>query len=122
MIMPLGAMGSIRVRKIAREDPQECPRARITATAAAEVLLVIAVVLAFLAAVNTIFTTWATVLDTRRFAAVARPRGHPAADCRRGPPSRPYPPASAPAVPQPRSFNPKCPEPDARTPAGAQGL
>lgn len=84
MIMPLGAMGSIRVRKIAREDPQECPRARITATAAAEVLLVIAVVLAFLAAVNTIFTTWATVLDTRRFAAVARPRGHPAADCRRG--------------------------------------
>jgi putative ABC transport system permease protein len=40
-----------------------------------QVLLVVTVVLAVLAAVNTIFITWATVLDTRRPAAVARALG-----------------------------------------------
>ena len=40
-----------------------------------EVLLVITVVMAILAAANAIFTTWATVLDTRRFWAIARSLG-----------------------------------------------
>jgi putative ABC transport system permease protein len=40
-----------------------------------EVLLVVTVVMTILAAANTIFTTWATVIDTRRFSAVARALG-----------------------------------------------
>jgi hypothetical protein len=40
-----------------------------------EVLLVVTVVMAILAAANAIFTTWATVLDARRFSAVARSLG-----------------------------------------------
>src|ERR1019366_178836 len=41
------------------------------------VLLVITVVLVVLAAVNAIFTAWATVLDARRPSAVARALGVP---------------------------------------------
>ena len=40
-----------------------------------EVLLVITVVMVILAAANTIFTTWATVLDARRFSAITRSLG-----------------------------------------------
>jgi ABC-type lipoprotein release transport system permease subunit len=40
-----------------------------------EVLLVITVVMIILAAANAIFTTWATVLDARRFSAIARALG-----------------------------------------------
>lgn len=40
-----------------------------------EVLLVITVVMVILAAANTIFTTWATVLDARRISAVVRSLG-----------------------------------------------
>jgi hypothetical protein len=40
-----------------------------------EVLLVITVVMAILAAANAIFTTWATVLDNRRFSAPVRALG-----------------------------------------------
>ena len=48
-----------------------------------EVLLVVTVVMTVLAAANAIFTTWATVLDTRRFSAVARALGAtPTADRR----------------------------------------
>jgi ABC-type lipoprotein release transport system permease subunit len=41
----------------------------------AEVLLVITVVMAILAAANAVFTTWATVLDSRRFSATVRALG-----------------------------------------------
>jgi putative ABC transport system permease protein len=40
-----------------------------------EVLLVITVVMAILAAANAIFTTWATVLDARRFSVIVRSLG-----------------------------------------------
>jgi ABC-type antimicrobial peptide transport system permease subunit len=40
-----------------------------------QVLLVVTVVMAILAAANTIFTTWATITDTRRFSAVVRAIG-----------------------------------------------
>ena len=40
-----------------------------------EVLLVITVAMVILAAVNVIFTTWAAMLDARRFAAVVRSLG-----------------------------------------------
>jgi putative ABC transport system permease protein len=40
-----------------------------------EVLLVVTVVMGILAAANAIFTTWATVLDTRRFSAIVRSLG-----------------------------------------------
>lgn len=40
-----------------------------------EVLLVVTIVMAILAGANAIFTTWATVLDARRFAAVTRSLG-----------------------------------------------
>jgi putative ABC transport system permease protein len=40
-----------------------------------EVLLVITVVMVILAAADTIFTTWATVLDARRFSAITRSLG-----------------------------------------------
>ncbi len=40
-----------------------------------EVLLVVTVVMVILAAANAIFTTWATVLDARRFSAIARSLG-----------------------------------------------
>jgi putative ABC transport system permease protein len=40
-----------------------------------EVLLVVTVVMVILAASNAIFTTWATVLDARRFSAIARSLG-----------------------------------------------
>jgi len=40
-----------------------------------EVLLVITVVMVILAAANAIFTTWATVLDARRFSAIVRSLG-----------------------------------------------
>ncbi len=40
-----------------------------------EVILVITIVMVILAAANTIFITWATVLDTRRFSAVVRALG-----------------------------------------------
>jgi putative ABC transport system permease protein len=41
----------------------------------AEVLLVVTIVLVVLAAANAVFTTWATVLDGRRFWAIARALG-----------------------------------------------
>ncbi len=40
-----------------------------------QVLLVITAVMLILAAANAIFTTWATVLDTRRFSAIVRSLG-----------------------------------------------
>jgi putative ABC transport system permease protein len=40
-----------------------------------EVLLVITVIMVILAAANALFTTWATVLDARRFSAIARALG-----------------------------------------------
>jgi putative ABC transport system permease protein len=40
-----------------------------------EVLLVVSIVMVILAAANAIFTTWATVLDARRFSAIARSLG-----------------------------------------------
>jgi putative ABC transport system permease protein len=40
-----------------------------------EVLLVVTVAMIILAAANAIFTTWATVLDARRFSAIARSLG-----------------------------------------------
>jgi putative ABC transport system permease protein len=39
------------------------------------VLLVVTVVMVILAGANAIFTTWATVLDTRRFSAIVRSLG-----------------------------------------------
>jgi hypothetical protein len=48
-------------------DPSRAP--------VSEVLLVITVVMVILAAANAIFTTWATVLDARRFSAIARSLG-----------------------------------------------
>ncbi|HEX3492589.1 MAG TPA: FtsX-like permease family protein [Streptosporangiaceae bacterium] len=50
--------------------PPDPGRARVS-----EVLLVITVALALLAAVNAIFTTWATVADSRHFSAVVRSLG-----------------------------------------------
>lgn len=44
-------------------------------TRVSEVLLVVTVVMVILAATNAIFTTWATVLDARRFSAIARSLG-----------------------------------------------
>jgi putative ABC transport system permease protein len=40
-----------------------------------EVLLIVTVVMIILAAANTVFTTWATVLDARHFSAIARSLG-----------------------------------------------
>ncbi len=40
-----------------------------------EVLLIVTIIMVILAAANALFTTWATVLDTRRFSAVARSLG-----------------------------------------------
>jgi len=45
-------------------------RGRISA-----VLLVVTIVMAILAAANAVFTTWATVLDSRRFSAIVRSLG-----------------------------------------------
>ncbi len=50
--------------------PPDPSRGRVS-----EVLLVITVVMVILAAANAIFTTWATVLDARRFSAIARSLG-----------------------------------------------
>lgn len=40
-----------------------------------QVLLVVTIIMAVLAVANTLFTTWATVIDTRRFSAIARALG-----------------------------------------------
>jgi ABC-type lipoprotein release transport system permease subunit len=49
-----------------------------------EILLVITVVMAILAAANAIFTTWATVLDARQFSAVVRALGATPGQARAG--------------------------------------
>jgi ABC-type lipoprotein release transport system permease subunit len=50
--------------------PPDPMRGRITA-----VLLVVTIVMAILAAANAVFTTWATVLDSRHFSAIVRALG-----------------------------------------------
>jgi len=40
-----------------------------------QVLLVVTIIMVILAAANALFTTWATVLDARRFSAIARSLG-----------------------------------------------
>jgi ABC-type antimicrobial peptide transport system permease subunit len=61
-------MNQVRFGPFAGPPPPDKPMISL-------VLLVVTVVMAILAAANAIFTTWAAVLDTRRFSAVVRSLG-----------------------------------------------
>jgi putative ABC transport system permease protein len=65
----------LAIRDIRRRHPGQAASADRGDARVSQVLLVLTVGIGIMVAINAICTTWATVLDTRRFAAVVRSLG-----------------------------------------------